>query len=98
MIPSITRNTLPTSILTNASAKGVVTVTLTNSSTAPISGPQTINVFALQYQGGQSFSSHDIGTVVKNVTLAPGASRSFTVNVNAISADGTPGAVHSFRP
>jgi len=92
VVPTIAHDTLPSSILTNANVKGVVNVTLSNPTASTISGVQGLNVFALQYQGGQSFASHRIGTIVeKKVVLAPGASRTFPVKVNVKSADGTAG-------
>lgn len=92
VVPTITNNTLPSSILTNASVKGVVTVTLSNPTPNTLSGVQGINVFALQYQGGQSFSSNVVGSLTKNVVLSPGSSRSFPIKVNAMAADGAPGS------
>ncbi len=91
----ITKDTVPTSLLTGVhAAKGVVTVTLTNPTGTAITGPEEVNIFAQDYHiDTNTFTNVDVGSfVVKNLKLPPGGSHVVPVKVDVTNIAETAGA------
>jgi hypothetical protein len=68
---SIAKSTLPAELVSGTAAKGVVTLTVTNDSGAPLKGKATLAVFASTTDGIDA-SSIQLGQVVKNLNVPAG--------------------------
>jgi hypothetical protein len=86
------KDTVPTALVAGSKlAKGSIVVNLNNPSGVTLSGGRLIDVYAVQYNGGASFSAVVVGSVKASPKIPAGATKSYTVKVNALTEAETAG-------
>ena len=86
------KDTVPTALVVGSKlAKGTIVVNLENPSGVTLSGTRLIDVYAVQFNGGQSFSAVVVGSVKASPKIPAGATKSYTVKVDALTQAETAG-------
>lgn len=83
---SITRSTLPSSLVGGAPAHGVVFVSLTNQSSAAIKGPVAVDVFA-SADGRVDNSAAMVAQLTRSVNLKPGKTQIVAMPIKSLPAN-----------
>lgn len=82
---TVTRSTLPASVIAGAPAHGVVTVGVTNASASPVKGPVTIDLFA-SANGAIDNASVPVAHLTRTLAIQPGKTLPVPLPIKSLPA------------